>query len=60
MLLNAAAAIAAAGRADDLRDGLALAAEAVDSGAAGQRLEELVRFSQEGRPDESTPGEAEG
>jgi anthranilate phosphoribosyltransferase len=60
VLLNGAAAIAAAGRADDLRDGLALATEAVDSGSAGQRLEELVRFSHEGRPDESAPGEAEG
>ena len=45
VLLNAAGAIAAAGHAADLREGLELAREAVDSGAAGVRLEELVRFS---------------
>lgn len=43
--LNAAGAIAAAGHADDLREGLAVAAEAIDSGAAAARLEELVAFS---------------
>jgi anthranilate phosphoribosyltransferase len=48
ILLNAAGAIAAAGHAEDLRDGLEQAREAVDSGAAGGRLEELVRFSVEG------------
>jgi anthranilate phosphoribosyltransferase len=47
ILLNAAGAIAAAGHADDLRDGLELARGAVDSGAAAGRLEELIRFSQE-------------
>ena len=46
VLLNAAGAIAAGGHAKDLREGYALAAEAVDSGAAAQRLEELVEFSQ--------------
>jgi anthranilate phosphoribosyltransferase len=46
VLLNAAGAIAAAGRAKDLREGLEHAREAVDSGAAAQRLEELVAFSQ--------------
>ena len=45
ILLNAAGAIAAAGHAEDLRDGLELAREAVDSGAAGERLDDLVRFS---------------
>jgi anthranilate phosphoribosyltransferase len=45
ILLNAAGAIAAAGRADDLREGLELAREAVDSGAAAARLDELARFS---------------
>jgi anthranilate phosphoribosyltransferase len=45
VLLNAAGAIAAAGRADDLRDGLELAREALDTGAAAARLEELVEFS---------------
>ncbi|MDX6505491.1 MAG: anthranilate phosphoribosyltransferase [Gaiellaceae bacterium] len=46
ILLNAAGAIAAAGHAADLRDGLELARKAVDSGAAGSRLEALVEFSQ--------------
>jgi anthranilate phosphoribosyltransferase len=45
VLLNAAGAIAAAGRAADLGEGYALAAEAVDSGAAAERLELLVAFS---------------
>jgi anthranilate phosphoribosyltransferase len=45
--LNAAGAIAAAGHAADLREGLALAVDAIDSGRAAARLEELVAFSQE-------------
>jgi anthranilate phosphoribosyltransferase len=45
VLLNAAGAIAAAGHAADLHEGLALAADAIDSGRAGERLEELVAFS---------------
>jgi anthranilate phosphoribosyltransferase len=45
ILLNAAGAIAAAGHADDLREGLELAREAVDSGAAAARLEQLMEFS---------------
>jgi len=45
VLLNAAGAIAAAGHADDLAGGLLIAAEAVDSGAAAERLEDLVAFS---------------
>ena len=45
VLLNAAGAIAAAGHAADLREGLELAREAVDSGAAAARLEALAAFS---------------
>jgi anthranilate phosphoribosyltransferase len=45
VLLNAAGAIAAAGHADDLAEGLELAREALDGGAALARLEELVAFS---------------
>ena len=45
VLLNAAGAIAAAGHAEDLREGLELARGAVDSGAATARLDELTRFS---------------
>jgi anthranilate phosphoribosyltransferase len=45
VLLNAAGAIAAAGHARELREGLGLAKDALDSGAAATRLEELIRFS---------------
>jgi anthranilate phosphoribosyltransferase len=44
ILLNAAGAIAAGGHAEDLGEGLELAREAVDSGAAGERLEALIAF----------------
>ena len=47
VLLNAAGAIAAGGHADDLAGGLELAREAVDSGEAAARLEQLVSFSNE-------------
>jgi anthranilate phosphoribosyltransferase len=47
VLLNAAGAIAAGGHAEDLREGLDLAREAVDSGAAAERLELLIAFSRE-------------
>jgi len=46
ILLNAAGAIAAGGHAADLAEGYAIACEALDSGAAGERLEALVAFSQ--------------
>jgi anthranilate phosphoribosyltransferase len=45
VLLNAAAALVAAGRADHLRDAVPLAANAIDSGGAQQKLEALVTFS---------------
>jgi anthranilate phosphoribosyltransferase len=44
ILLNAAGAIAAGGHAADLQEGLELAREAVESGAAGERLEALIAF----------------
>ena len=47
ILLNAAGAIAAAGHAADLREGLELARDAIDSGAAADRLERLVTFSRQ-------------
>jgi anthranilate phosphoribosyltransferase len=47
ILLNAAGAIAAAGHAADLREGLEIARETVDSGAAVERLEQLVSFSRQ-------------
>jgi anthranilate phosphoribosyltransferase len=45
VLLNAAAGLVAAGRAQEFRDGLRIAAEAIDSGAAMQKLEALRRFT---------------
>jgi anthranilate phosphoribosyltransferase len=45
ILLNAAGAIAAGGHAADLREGMAVAIETVDSGAALRRLDELVEFT---------------
>jgi anthranilate phosphoribosyltransferase len=47
VLLNAAGAIAAGGLAKDLEEGLELARDALDSGAAASRLEDLARFSRE-------------
>lgn len=41
-LLNAAAAIALGGLADDLSAGIERAANAIDSGAAGEKLEQLI------------------
>ena len=46
ILLNAAGAIAAGGHAKDLKEGIGLAREALDSGAAAERLDALVAFSQ--------------
>jgi len=50
VLLNAAGAIAAGGLARDLGEGVGLAREAIDSGAAGERLEALIAFSREPVP----------
>lgn len=47
VLLNAGAALLAAGVAADLREGIALAQEAIDSGAALQKLNALIELSQE-------------
>ena len=49
-LLNAGAAIYAAGRAPDLRAGVHMAAEAVDDGRAREALEAYVELSQELSP----------
>jgi anthranilate phosphoribosyltransferase len=47
VLLNAAAALRAAGRAKDWRDGIGIAAEAIDSGRAADVLQNWARISQE-------------
>jgi anthranilate phosphoribosyltransferase len=46
VLVNAAAALVAAGRTNDFRDGVALAERAIDSGAARGKAEDLARFTQ--------------
>jgi len=48
ILLNAAGAIAAGGHAEDLREGLAFAEQALSSGAALARLDALVAYSRAG------------
>jgi anthranilate phosphoribosyltransferase len=45
VLVNAAAALVAAGAALDLREGMRLAAESIDSGAAWKKVEHLAEFS---------------
>jgi anthranilate phosphoribosyltransferase len=50
ILLNAAGAIAAGGHAEDLREGLELARDAVDSGAAAAQLQQLIAFSLQAAP----------
>jgi anthranilate phosphoribosyltransferase len=44
-LLNAAAALVVAGRAKDLKEGLALGIQSIDGGAAAERLKRLVEVS---------------
>src|SRR6056297_2722364 len=47
VLLNCAAALTVAGRTDDLREGVAMAAESIDSGAARTRLAALAKATSE-------------
>jgi anthranilate phosphoribosyltransferase len=44
VLLNAAAGLVAAGHADDLKEGVALGANAIDSGLTAATLEKLRQF----------------
>jgi anthranilate phosphoribosyltransferase len=46
---NAAAALVAAGRATDFLDGVRLAAQSIDSGAAQAKLDALIAFTQESK-----------
>jgi anthranilate phosphoribosyltransferase len=45
VLLNAAAALVAAGRADSILDGLPAAEVSIDSGAAAEKLQKLIEFT---------------
>ena len=46
VLMNAAAAMVAAGKASQLRDAVGQAAQSIDSGAAARKLQGLVEFTQ--------------
>ncbi|OGB86917.1 anthranilate phosphoribosyltransferase [candidate division WOR-1 bacterium RIFCSPLOWO2_02_FULL_46_20] len=45
VLMNAAAALCVGGKAKDLKQGFKLAAESIDTGAAQQKLNELIKFT---------------
>ena len=47
VLLNAAAAIVAGGKADDFDEGIDAAARAIDTGAAREKLDALIRMTNE-------------
>lgn len=48
ILLNTAAALVVAGKANDIREGISLAETAIDTGAAMNKLEALIDFTQNG------------
>ncbi|MGD9740475.1 MAG: anthranilate phosphoribosyltransferase [Bauldia sp.] len=54
VLVNAAASLVIAGRAEDLREGIVLAKQSIDEGAAADRLARLVNVSN-GRPADHKP-----
>jgi anthranilate phosphoribosyltransferase len=45
VLMNAAAALVAAGKIEHLKDGAVVAAESLDSGRAAEKLDALIRFT---------------
>lgn len=47
VLINAAAALVAAGQAEDLKQGIRMAETAIDDGSAAKKMEALIRYSQE-------------
>jgi anthranilate phosphoribosyltransferase len=47
VLINAAAALVAAGQAEDLKQGIRIAETAIDEGGAAKKMEALIRYSQE-------------
>ena len=51
VLMNAAAALVAGGRARDLKEGIGLAAQSIDTGAADQKLSSLIEFSRRLAPE---------
>lgn len=51
VLMNTGAALVVAGRAPDLRNGVDIAAETIDSGAAKRALEKWIAFTQQHAPE---------
>jgi len=47
ILINSSAALVAAGKASDLKEGITLSEVSIDSGAALKKLDSLIRFTQE-------------
>jgi anthranilate phosphoribosyltransferase len=47
VLINASAALVAAGQAEDLKQGIRMAETAIDDGAAAKKMEALIKYSQE-------------
>ncbi len=47
VLLNTAAALVAAGHAEDFQKGIRFAEVSIDEGAAAEKLEALVKYTQE-------------
>ena len=47
VVLNAAAALICAGQASDFPEGIRLAENSLDTGAAGEKLDSLVKFTTE-------------
>jgi anthranilate phosphoribosyltransferase len=47
VLINSAGALMAAGKTDDFKAGIKTAAEAIDTGAAKDKLERLIQYTQE-------------
>ena len=48
VVLNASAALVAAGRAEHIAEAIPMAVKSIDSGAADEKLQALIRFSAEG------------
>jgi anthranilate phosphoribosyltransferase len=47
VLINASAALVAAGQVEDLKQGIRMAETAIDDGAAANKMEALIKYSQE-------------
>ena len=56
VLLNAAAAFVVAGRVAEMKDGVALAVETIDTGAAASALDRLATVSQSAKSEEAAAG----